>query len=375
MQSDKPDLKMPGVIRRKAILTSHPSPESLVKIDPLVPVGLEAAQGATVRNAPDQGSAQGTTPTAGNPLPLLIQPALDGVDLIAWATNNRELIEKYLLKHGGILFRNFPLKRVEDFEQFITGVSGEPLEYHERSSPRSQVSGNIYTSTDYPPDQSIFLHNENSYQQNWPLRIFFFCTIPPQQGGETPIADVRKVYERINPAIRDRFRQKQVMYVRNFGDGFGLSWQTVFQTTDKKAVEQYCQRSGIECEWRSGNRLRTRRVGPAIVNHPHTGEMLWFNHATFFHLTTLEPTISAALTAEFEEEDLPNNTYYGDGTPIENAVLDELRQAYAQETVVFSWQKGDLLMLDNMLTAHGRTPFVGPRQILTGMSMPFHREI
>ncbi|TMC14951.1 MAG: TauD/TfdA family dioxygenase, partial [Chloroflexi bacterium] len=232
---------MPGVIRRKAILSSRTSQESFVKIAQLDPV---------------------------NPLPLLIQPALDGVDLITWATNNRQMLEQYLLKHGAILFRNFPLKGVEDFERFISGVADQPLEYRERSSPRSQVSGNIYTSTDYPADQNIFLHNENSYSRNWSLRIFFFCKLPAQQGGETPIADVRKVYERINPAIRERFRHKQVLYVRNFGDGFGLSWQTVFQTTDKKVVEQYCENAGISWEWKSDDRLRTRSVRPAIQRHP-----------------------------------------------------------------------------------------------------------
>jgi alpha-ketoglutarate-dependent taurine dioxygenase len=356
MQSDKPDLKMPGSIRRKAIITSHTSQESLVKIEPLL----------------QYPHPENTA------LPLLIRPALDGVDLKAWAANNRQLLEQYLLKHGGILFRDFPLRgtdlaSVEDFEQFITGVSGEPLVYTERSSPRSQVSGNIYTSTDHPPDQSIFLHNENSYRQNWSLHIFFFCKLPAQQGGETPLADTRRIYERIDPAIRDRFRQKQVMYVRNFGDGLGLSWQTVFQTTEKKGVEQYCQKAGIAWEWKSNNRLRTRFVRPAIVAHPTTKEMLWFNHATFFHVTTLEPAVRDALLSEFKEEDLPNNTYYGDGTPIEPAVLDELRQAYREETVTFPWQKGDILMLDNMLTAHGRTPFVGPRQVLTGMSTLVHR--
>lgn len=332
-----------GAVRRKAIITSNTSQESLVKIEQ-----FQAEQ----------------------PLPLLIQPAVDNVDLVAWATNNQKLIEKHLLRHGGILFRNFPLKGVEDFERFVTGVSGDPLEYRERSSPRSQVSGNIYTSTDYPPEQSIFLHNENSYQQSWPLRILFFCKTAPQQGGETPIADVRKVYERIDPAIREIFRQRQVMYVRNFGDGFGLSWQTVFQTSEKSAVEDYCRKMGIQCEWKSDNRLRTRRVGSAIVQHPSTRENIWFNHATFFHVTTLEATMHEALLAQFAEEDLPNNTYYGDGRPIEDTVLDALRQAYAQETVMFLWQKGDVLLLDNMLVAHGRSPFVGPRQILTGMSMP-----
>src|SRR5436305_3973707 len=112
------------------------------------------------------------------------------------------------MKCGGIVFRGFALRTPEDFETLIKGISGETLEYHERSSPRSQVSGNIYTSTDYPADQSIFLHNESSYSHSWPLRIFFFCHTPPLQGGETPIADVRKVYERIPEAILKRFLQK-----------------------------------------------------------------------------------------------------------------------------------------------------------------------
>ncbi len=344
MPSDKPGIKGPGAVRRKAIITSGAAQEDLVRIEPLHPE---------------------------NALPLLIQPAVEGVDLITWATNNRELLEGFLLKHGGILFRNFLLNQLGDFEKFITSVSGGLLEYRERSSPRSQVSGNIYTSTDHPADQSIFLHNESSYQKRWPLRIFFFCRIAAQTGGETPIADVRKVYERIDPAIRERFRQKRVMYVRNFGDGVGLSWQTVFQTTDKNAVEDYCRKSGIEYEWKNDNRLRTRRIGQAIARHPSTKEMLWFNHATFFHITTLEPTIRKALLAQFKEEDLPNNSYYGDGSPIEPDVLDELRQAYKQETVMFPWQKGDILMLDNMLTAHGRSPFTGTRQVLTGMSTSF----
>ena len=100
--------------------------------------------------------------------------------------------------------------------------------------------------------------------------------------------------------------------------------------------------------------------------------MLWFNHATFFHVTTLEPSIRQALLSQLKEEDLPSNTYYGDGTPIEDSVLAELREAYKQETLAFPWQKGDVLMLDNMAVAHGRAPFKGQRQVLTGMTNAFH---
>lgn len=303
-------------------------------------------------------------------LPLVIRPALEGLNPASWLVKNRQLAEELLLKHGGLLFRDFNVKLVADFEQFIKAVSPHVLEYHERSSPRSQVGDGIYTSTDYPPSHSIFLHNENSYQVTWPLKVMFFCSTPAGRGGDTPIADCRNIFRRISEKIKARFLEKKWMYVRNFGDGFGLSWQTVFQSADKAVVEEHCRRNKIEVEWKQGDRLRTRAVRPATARHPRTGETVWFNHATFFHISTLEATMRDVLLAQFEEQDLPTNTYYGDGSPIEASALDELREAYRQETSAFPWQKGDILILDNMLAAHGRAPFAGPRKVLVGMAEP-----
>lgn len=357
MTMDSPDAKKPslggiggiggpggiGGIRRRAVSVST---DSLVNVRPLLPDG---------------------------DLPLLIEPAVQGLNLAAWAENNRALLDEKLLHHGGILFRGFSLPEAADLEQVIQAVSGESLEYRERSSPRSAVAGNIYTSTDYPPSHPIFLHNENSYQSVWPLKIFFLCRQAALERGETPIADVRRVARHISPEIRERFAQKGWMYVRNFGDGFGLSWPTVFQTDDRSAVEAHCAKNEIEVEWKDGNRLRTKAVRPALSKHPKTGEAVWFNHATFFHISTLEKDIREGLLAEFGETDLPANTYYGDGSPIEPDVMEHLREAYRRETVSFPWQKGDLLLLDNMMVAHGRAPFSGPRQVLVGMAEPVSR--
>jgi len=301
-------------------------------------------------------------------LPLIIRPEIRGLNLGAWAESNRDYIEEQLLKHGAILFRGFNVNGAVEFESFIKTLYGELLEYNERSSPRSQVSGNIYTSTDYPADQSIFLHNENSYQQTWPMRLFFYCSIPASSGGETPIADCRKIFDRIPSDIRQRFIEKGWMYMRNFGDGFGLPWQTVFQTDDKFLVEAHCRKNGIEVEWKSENRLRTRAVRPAASRHPKTGEMVWFNHATFFHVSTLESSVRDSMLALFTEEDLPSNTYYGDGSRIEPDVLESLRDAYQKETRMFLWEAGDVMMIDNMLVAHGRAPFTGERKVLVGMA-------
>lgn len=307
-------------------------------------------------------------------LPVVAQPALEGVDLAEWAGNCRDLIETKLMRHGAILFRNFDLDGAAALERFVQRLCGELMEYRERSSPRHEIGGRVYTSTDYPPDQVIFPHNEHSYSLKLPLKLFFLCVTPAAEGGETPIADTRRIYRRIAPEIRDRFFRKRYVYVRNFGDGFGVSWQTAFQTDDKAAVETYCYQNAIEFEWKAGDRLRTRQVRPAVVRHPRTGESVWFNHITFFHISTLAPSVREALLGSYDEDDLPNNTYYGDGSPIEPEVVEQLHDAYLQEVVRFRWQKQDLLLLDNMLTAHARAPFLGPRTVLFAMSDLYVRD-
>ncbi len=306
-------------------------------------------------------------------LPLVVKPAVEGVRLIDWAAHHRDFIETWCRRSGAVLLRNFQMNSADEFEQLIRAISGEVMEYRERSSPRSSVIGNVYTSTDYPAEQDIFPHNEHSYAKTLPMKLYFGCLIPAEQGGGTPIADTRKIFRSISPEIRERFLEKKWMYVRNFGNGFGLPWQTVFQTTEKDEVERYCRQAGIDCEWRDGDRLRTRQVRPAVVEHPRTGEKVWFNHVAFFHISTLLPAIRNALLAEFKVEDLPNNTYYGDGSEIEAPVMDELRAAYLENSKAFEWERGDVIILDNMLTAHGRWSFRGERKIIFGMAEPYER--
>lgn len=342
MKSSRPEQPIIKNLRRKTLTLSQ---EALVKMGPL---------------------------PSGTALPLVIRPAVDGVNLTTWATNNQELIVTHLLKHGGILFRDFDVRSAAEFEQFIRAISTELLEYTYGSTPRSHVSGNIYTSTEYPADQVIPLHNEMAYSRNWPMKIWFFCMTAAKKGGETPLADSRRVFERIDPKIRERFMQKKVMYVRTYRHNLDLPWQTVFQTTSKTAVETYCRYADISFEWQEGDRLVTRGVCQAVATHPGTGEMVWFNQAHLFHLSSLEAEVRQSLLSMYKQEELPRNAYYGDGSPIEASVLDEIREAYRQEAVSFPWQETDILMLDNMLVAHGRAPFVGQRKIVVGMAEEYN---
>ena len=309
---------------------------------------------------------------SGTSLPVVIQPALDGVDLAAWAQSNCEFIEAHLLKHGGILFRNFGVNSAAEFERIAKSICPQLLDYVGGAAPRIKVSGKVYTSTEFSPEHPISLHNELNYSNKWPMKIFFFCLEAPQQGGATPIADCRRILEIMNPEIKERFVKKKVMYVRNFhsGTGPGLSWQNSFETADKVAVENSCRQAGTDFEWKDGDRLRVREVRPAVATHPKTGESVWFNQAELFHPSVLGDEMYEALLATMNNDELPANAFYGDGSPIEISVLREIRRLYQQEAVLFPWRKGDILLLDNMLASHGRMPFVGPRKILVAMGEP-----
>jgi alpha-ketoglutarate-dependent taurine dioxygenase len=304
----------------------------------------------------------------GAKLPLLSRPVSNDIDAVALVQRTRKNIERDLLKHGGILFRNFKVESIFDFLEFAKAFSWELLDYCEGSTPRSVVHDKVYTSTEYPAHQYIPLHNETSYSRSWPTKIWFYCVEPARLGGETPIADSRLVFQLIDPTVKRRFTEKKVMYVRNYANGLDLPWQKAFLTTSRSAVEDYCRKAAIEFEWSEGDRLRTRQVCQAVAAHPQTGEMVWFNQAHLFHVSNLGPAVAESLLSMVGQEDLPRNAYYGDGSPIENSALDLIREAYQQATVTFPWQQGDILMLDNMLIAHGRMPFEGPRKVVVAMA-------
>jgi len=311
--------------------------------------------------------------TPGQYLPLIVYPDDRRLDLLGLASQHREHIRQKLFLYGGILFRGFRDVTLDTLRHLIEVLSGEPLNYMERSSPRHEIKNNIYTSTDTQPKQSIFLHNEQSYNVTWPMRIFFHCLVPAQSGGATPLTDCRRVYQRISEGTRLKF-ENGYCYSRYFGSGLGLTWEEAFQTARRDEVEEYCKLNDISFAWEAHGGLSTRQIRPAVELHPETAEATWFNHLTFFNVATLGQAVAEALLS-FGKEQLPNNTYYADGTDIESSVLAELRAAYEAETVKFEWRKGDILVLDNMLVGHGRDPFTPPREVVVGMAEPYTRPL
>ena len=302
----------------------------------------------------------------GQNLPLLIQPFFEDLDVVDWAAGNREFLERHLLKNGGLLLRGFNLNSVKQFEDFARAFT--PNLYAENGElERTNISSMVYSPVNYPADQAILWHNENSFCPRWPLKIWFLCLQPAAQGGETPIVDSRRVYQKVPARICEQFAQKGIMYLRNYRQGLGLTWQQVFQTQSRAEVEEHCKRFNIDFEWKGPDHLTTRSVRPAVARHPRTDEMVWFNQVCHWHISCLDQEARESMLLLFKEKDLPRHAYYGDGTPIGDDEIAEVVAAYKEAEVVVGWQKGDILMLDNMLTAHARRPFSGERKMAVTM--------
>lgn len=299
---------------------------------------------------------------------LLLNVSATGMKVIDWAQKYRDEVERLVQSNGALLIRGLKFVGSQQFGAVLATLFGEELlQYTYRSTPRTELRGNVYTATEYHPDQIIPQHNENSYSNRWAMRLGFLCTIPATTGGATPICDSRKVYAQIPDSIRARFERDGVMYVRNYSE-IDIPWTEVFQTKDKADVETFCGANQLAFEWLDENHLRTRQVNPASAVHPVTGDRIWFNQAHLFHVTNLDPDVCQSLLTVMKEEHLPRNTYYGDGAPIELEALQLIRDIYVRNQIAFEWQRNDLLLVDNMLYSHGRTAYSGNRQVLVGMS-------
>jgi alpha-ketoglutarate-dependent taurine dioxygenase len=309
-------------------------------------------------------------------LPVVVSPRA-GADmtLADAAPLLQRIVAESLERAGGVRFTGFRVESIEAFQRFAASCGDPLIGYEFASTPRSQVEGAVYTSTEYPPHRSIPLHNEQSYTREWPMRIWFHCALAARSGGATPIADSRAVYRALSPSLVERFAKRELLYVRNFGQGLDLPWQNAFGTEDPREVERICAARGIACAWRDsedGERLlRTEERCQAVARHPRTGDMVWFNQANLFHLSTLDEDMQEALVDAVGLDNVPRNVFYGDGAPLEADALAEIRAVLDDERITFPWLTGDVLMLDNMLSAHARDPFEGPRKVVVAMAQSY----
>lgn len=318
----------------------------------------------------DQAIVQDFPNTPSKLFPIVVR-APKPHSLLSMVDEIRPWLDLYLARFGAVLFRGFEPQTPETFEKFAENLFGPLLDYDYGSTPRSQVVNRVYTSTEYPAHQAITLHHEMAYSDQWPLHLFFYCDLPATKGGATPIADSRQIYNALRPELRQVFEDKGLCYLRNYRPGLDVPWQKIFQTDDPAKVSAFCKLHCIEAQWITDKHLRTSQRLPATADHPKSGERVWFNQAHLFHTSNLPSTVREAMAMIYQPEDFSRNVTFGDGSPIPDELLEEVRHVLSQKSVSFPWQKGDLLLLDNMLACHGRTPFEGPRKIYVGMNTPW----
>jgi alpha-ketoglutarate-dependent taurine dioxygenase len=291
-------------------------------------------------------------------------------EFVAWVEARRGEIVAQLHQHGALLFRGFPIGGAEGLQRIATVFCGTLSSYVGGNSPRTRVEGNVFTTTEYPASEKISLHNEGSYLPDMPRLVLFQCEVAPTDRGQTPLADSRRVYAAIDPAVRERFAARRNRYVTNLhdgGGGVGNSWPKVFQTNDRAEVERRLTSEGYDFEWTRDGGLRTSIVADAVRVHPETGEPVWISQAEQWHPSSLPARTRTALASFLAEREFPHYACYGDGTPFDDAELNHIRAVMAAEERLFEWQARDLVLCDNLLVMHGRQPFSGPRRILAAL--------
>jgi alpha-ketoglutarate-dependent taurine dioxygenase len=317
-----------------------------------------------------------THPSATAALPTAVEPSGDAslAALLRHAEEERERIDRVLLRSGALLFRGWRLDGLEAFSAFVTAFSGtqQRFGYAGGASPRKGLGGKgLYSSTEYPPEMWLGLHNELSYAGVQPRRLFFFCQVAAQTGGETTLADSRRILLALDPALVGEFRSRALKYIRNLSPvaGSGYGWPDAFETSDAGEAEARARALGAEVEWRDGGVMRVGQARPATAFHPETGEEVWFNQADGFHPSALSPSAYAEQLALCgSEEDFRLHVTFADGGEIPLAALHHIREVLRAETVPHRWREGDIVLLDNHLAAHGRAPFGGPRKIALAMT-------
>ena len=125
---------------------------------------------------------------------------------------------------------------------------------------------------------------------------------------------------------------------------------------------------GVGYAWGEDGGLRMSQVRPATHVHPLTGEEVWFNQADAFHTSGMHPETYRSYISRMREEEFPLGASHGDCSPLDPAALRHVREVMASEMSLFRWRAGDLLIMDNVLAAHGRMPFKGARRVLLAMT-------
>ena len=311
----------------------------------------------------------------------------------------KQSLKQELVKHGAILLRGFEIRTPEDFEAVALALEPGLQNNYAGTSPRNSRTKFVHSASELPGHYPITQHCEMSFLPTAPRFLFFFCYVEPTDGGETPVCDFRKVYAQMDPAIRQEFEEKGVRLIRNYtgpnskarNDVYQLKrWDELFKTTDHAKVEEECRKNELRPTWLEDDKLKLVNDRPSTQTHPETGEKVWFNHLQVFHreaaaieyehifkrrrdFFSLKYLIALKIITLFKRlfkspEEEAMHMIFADGTEIPKGYVEHVEQLIWDNLIANPWKLGDVLLIDNFSTSHGRLPYKGPRDILVAWS-------
>lgn len=324
-------------------------------------------------------------PALWTPIPNASTPSGDRVwDLIGLSPDRIQIV---LSKHGGILFRSVGCDwSAEDLERAILQVTPHLRDYIGGTSPRDLVYGKVMTATSLPGNWSIPPHQEMAYTRTPPAFITFFCEGAATTGGESTITDMRVALTSINSTIRQKFERFGIQLRRvlpsvetmSLKPGIQKPWSEVFATNDRVTVESIVASKGWRADWLVGDTLRLwQDIVPAVITHPITGESIWCNQAHFFSAACMmawaaedgrQADYDAIKAARKSHPEMLDDVLLGNGEPVADEEALHIYRVLRQLEAEVLLGRGDLLILDNLILAHGRKQFSGDRRVLVVLS-------
>ncbi len=292
-------------------------------------------------------------------------------DAPRWVAQHRDALRAAVVEHGALFVRGLRLRDAAEIEAVFRRIGTLMIE-REAFAPRQRYSEGVYSASKWPPNQHMCMHHELSYAADPPGFLLFACLVAPTGGGETPVAESPSVLSGLPADLVERFEREGWLLIRNYNNDIGASVAEAFGTDDRHAVESYCRANAIQFEWQPNGGLRTWQRRSAVVRHPQTGQRCWFNQVAFLNEWTMDPEVHEYLVEICGRDGLPFNTRFGNGDPIGADVVQVIDEVYEKYTTREPWQTGDLFLVDNVRTAHGRESFEGPREVLVAMADAVH---
>ena len=301
--------------------------------------------------------------------PMILRADANG-DAPGWAAGQRDALRAAVAEHGAVLVRGLGLGDPAEAGAVFRGLADGLMTEREAFASREAFADGVYSSSAWPAKQPMCMHHELSYALEAPGLMLFACLEPPAGGGATAVADSAAVVRKLPAELVARFEREGWMLTRSYNDEIGSSVEDAFGTDDREAVESYCRANAIAFEWQPDGGLRTRQRRKAVVAHPATGERCWFNQVAFLSEWTMEPEVREYLVEEYGADGLPFNTRFGNGDPIDPDAIALINETYDANTRREPWQAGDLMLVDNVRTAHSREAYEGAREVVVAMADP-----